>query len=158
MRVFVGTFFLLLSSLCIQAQAVPAASSNPTAAETEKAKTKANSGGVEILSDTQGVDFSKWLESWHRITQLTWIPLLPDIVNPPRLEKGQVVIRFKVLPNGRVMNGSMMLEGRSGSVSLDRAAWGAITGSDYPPLPHDFHGPYLELRAWFLYNMEPASR
>jgi hypothetical protein len=22
-------------------------------------------------------------------------------------------------------------------------------------LPHDFHGPYLELRAYFLYNMEP---
>ena len=37
---------------------------------------------------------------------------------------------------------------------LDRAAWGALTGSNYPPLPRDFHGPYLELRAFFLYNME----
>jgi len=34
------------------------------------------------------------------------------------------------------------------------AAWGALTGSNYPPLPRDFHGPYLELRAYFLYNME----
>ena len=31
----------------------------------------------------------------------------------------------------------------------------ALTGSNYPPLPSDFHGPYLELRAYFLYNMEP---
>ncbi len=49
----------------------------------------------------------------------------------------------------------MILEGRSGDTGLDRAAWGALTGSNYPPLPHDFHGPYLELRALFLYNMQP---
>jgi hypothetical protein len=52
------------------------------------------------------------------------------------------------------MDGSLVLEGRSGDVALDRAAWGALTGSNYPPLPRDFHGPYLELRAYFLYNME----
>jgi hypothetical protein len=46
----------------------------------------------------------------------------------------------------------MQLDGRSGDTGLDRAAWGAITGSSYPPLPHEFHGPYLELRAYFLYN------
>ena len=52
-------------------------------------------------------------------------------------------------------DGSLMLEGRSGDVALDRAAWGALTGSNYPPLPREFHGPYLELRAYFLYNTEP---
>jgi hypothetical protein len=115
----------------------------------------AGSGGVQVLSDTQGVDFSSWLLRWHRETERTWDPLIPDEVNPPILKKGAVVIRFKVLPNGRLMEGSMMLEGRSGDTGLDRAAWGALTGSNYPPLPHDFHGPYLELRAIFLYNMEP---
>jgi hypothetical protein len=50
----------------------------------------------------------------------------------------------------------MVLEGRSGYTSLDRAAWGALTGSNYPLLPEDFHGPYLELRAIFLYNMKPG--
>jgi outer membrane biosynthesis protein TonB len=111
-------------------------------------------GGVQVLSDTQGVDFSSWLLRWHRETERTWDPLIPDEVNPPILKKGAVVIRFKVLPNGRIMDGSMALEGRSGDSGLDRAAWGALTGSNYPPLPHDFHGPYLELRAIFLYNME----
>jgi hypothetical protein len=52
------------------------------------------------------------------------------------------------------MDGSVILEVRSCDVALDRAAWGALTGSNYPPLPGDFHGPYLELRAYFLYNME----
>ena len=113
----------------------------------------AGSGGVQVLSDTQGVDFSAWLQRWHHETEHTWDPLIPDEVNPTILRSGMVAIRFKVLPNGRLMDGSLVLEGRSGDTALDRAAWGALTGSNYPPLPRDFHGPYLELRAYFLYNM-----
>ena len=112
-------------------------------------------GGVQVLSDTQGVDFNAWLRRWYFETEHTWDPLIPDEVNPPIYKKGQVQIRFKVLPNGRIMEGSMMLEGRSGDTALDRAAWGALTGSNYPALPHEFHGPYLELRAVFMYNMRP---
>ena len=115
----------------------------------------AGSGGVQILSDTQGVDFNSWLQRWHWETMRTWDPLIPDEVNPPILKTGQLQIRFKVLPNGRLMDGSMVLEGSSGDVALDRAAWGALVGSNYPPLPREFHGPYLELRALFMYNMEP---
>jgi hypothetical protein len=112
-------------------------------------------GGVQVLSDTEGVDFSGWLRRWYFETEHTWDPLIPDEVNPPILKQGQCQIRFKVLPNGRIMDGSMILEGRSGDTALDRAAWGALTGSNYPPLPHEFHGPYLELRAIFMYNMRP---
>lgn len=114
----------------------------------------AGSGGVEVLSDTQGVDFRAWLQRWHRETENTWDPLIPDEVNPPILKSGMVAIRFKVLPNGRLMDGSLVLEGRSGDTALDRAAWGALTGSNYPPLPREFHGPYMELRAYFMYNMQ----
>jgi hypothetical protein len=115
-------------------------------------------GGVQILSDQQGVDFRAWLQRWHHETENTWDPLIPDEVNPPLLKSGMVVIRFKVLPNGRLMEpDGVILEGRSGDTALDRAAWGALTGSNYPPLPRDFHGPYLELRAYFLYNMEPPK-
>ena len=113
----------------------------------------AGTGAPDILSDTQGVDFSSWLARWHYVTQRTWDPLIPDEVNPPILKSGVVAIRFKVLPNGQVTD--MQLDGRSGDTALDRAAWGAITGSSYPALPRDFHGPYLELRAYFLYNTEP---
>jgi hypothetical protein len=112
-------------------------------------------GGVQVLSDTQGVNFDPWLRRWYFETEHTWDPLIPDEVNPPILKQGQCMIRFKVLPNGRIMEGSMALEGRSGDTALDRAAWGALTGSNYPPLPREFHGPYLELRAIFMYNMKP---
>ena len=112
----------------------------------------ASTGGVQILSDTQGVDFSSWLNRAKHETERAWDPLIPDEVNAPIYKSGSVVIHFKVLPNGRVMDGSMLLDGRSGDVALDRAAWGAIQGSNYPPLPRDFHGPFLELRVFFTYN------
>jgi outer membrane biosynthesis protein TonB len=115
----------------------------------------AGSGGVEVLTPTN-VDLSAWLQRWHHETERTWDPLIPDEVNPPILKSGMVAIRFKVLPNGRLMDGSLTLDGRSGDTALDRAAWGALTGSNYPPLPREFTGPYLEMRAYFLYNMEPG--
>ena len=79
---------------------------------------------------------------------------MPDEVGKPILRKGVVTIRFEILPDGHLKSKSMTLEGRSGDTALDRAAWSALTDSDYPPLPSEFHGPYLELRAVFLYNMQ----
>jgi outer membrane biosynthesis protein TonB len=111
----------------------------------------ANMGGAQILSDTQGVDFNPYIRHIVIETERTWDPLAPDEVNPPINKRGQVLIRFKILPSGRLMDGSMKLDGSSGDVALDRAAWGALTGSNFPPLPRDFHGPYLELRFLFIY-------
>jgi outer membrane biosynthesis protein TonB len=52
----------------------------------------------------------------------------------------------------------MTLDGRSGTTSLDRAAWGAIKGAQpLPPLPKSFKGPYLEIRGGFLYNVRPED-
>jgi hypothetical protein len=110
-------------------------------------------GGVQVLSDTQGVDFGPYLQKVIRETYRTWDPLIPEEVNPPILKKGQVEIIFTILPNGRLQPKGMILTGRSGDVALDRAAWGAIEGADYPALPRDFHGPYLQLRFRFEYNM-----
>jgi len=149
---------LIPATLASHAQNPPAAASRPESvpAKADDAKPKLSQGGVEILSDTQGVDFKPWIKHWHKVTEKTWDPLIPDEANPPKLAKGVVVIRFKVLRSGRLMDGSMVLEGRSGVHGLDRAAWGALTGSNYPPLPSDFKSPYLEMRARFLYNMEPG--
>jgi hypothetical protein len=114
----------------------------------------AGSGGVEVLSDTQGVNFDSYIRHTVIETERTWDPLIPDEVNPPLNKSGLVQIRFKILPNGRVMEGSMVLEGRSGETAIDRSAWGAIQGSNFPPLPKEFHGPYLELRYLFLCNTD----
>jgi TonB-like protein len=110
-------------------------------------------GGAQILSDTQGVDFGPYMQKVIRETYRTWDPLIPEEVNPPILKRGQCEVVFTILPNGRLQPHAMILTGRSGDVALDRAAWGAIEGADYPPLPREFHGPYLQLRFRFQYNI-----
>jgi TonB family protein len=113
-----------------------------------------NMGGMEILSDTMGVDFGPYMARLKYIIEHTWWPIIPEEAMPPLSKKGVTIIRFKIGPDGTLE--SMTLEGRSGTVSLDRAAWGAIKGSQpLPPLPKTFKGPFLEIRGGFLYNLQP---
>src|SRR5579872_963187 len=106
---------------------------------------------LEILSDTQGVDFGPYLSRVVHVVRINWYNLIPEIARPPLLKKGKVSIEFAIMPNGSVAG--MRLVGPSGDVSLDRAAWGGITASNpFEPLPQEFHGPYLALRFNFYYN------
>lgn len=114
-----------------------------------------NLGGATLLSETQGVDFGPYLATWQKTTQVTWEKLVPQEAKAPHSRKGVLIIRFKILPSGHIMDGSMLLEGRSGSTPLDSAAWDALTESRYSPLPREFLGPYLELRTVFSYNERP---
>jgi TonB family protein len=67
-----------------------------------------------------------------------------------------VAIQFIILPDGSIKQ--MQLVRPSGDVSLDRAAWGGITGAGpFPPLPKQFKGPYLALRFYFLYNEQTGQ-
>jgi len=112
--------------------------------------------GVDVLSDTMGVDFGPYIERVIYDTKRAWYPIIPESARPPLDKQGKVLIRFKILPDGTVTD--MRLESPSGDVSLDRAAWAGITGAaPYGPLPKAFKGPYLELRFYFLYNIRPGD-
>jgi outer membrane biosynthesis protein TonB len=143
----------LLVSLPAHAQTAPADSAAAPTAQ-GKAHSEDSAGKQGILTDTQGVDFTFYIEQVVRITQTSWKPLMPREVEAPVRKSGVVKIRYKILRNGHVMDGSMMLEDKSGDVALDRAAWGAVQTSVYPPLPTDFKGPFIELRFAFSYNAE----
>ena len=108
---------------------------------------------VSLLSDTQGVNFGPYLVSWKKATQATWKISTAQGAEASDLRNGTVAMRFKILPNGKIMDGSMILEDRSGSTPLDRAAWSVLTSSRYPSLPSQFRGPYLEIRTVFSYNL-----
>ena len=110
-------------------------------------------GGVDILSDTMGVDFAPYLKRIQHIIQTNWNNLIPEGAYPPLRKHGKVAIDFAILKDGSVAG--MKLYGPSGDVSLDRAAWGGITGSNpFPPLPSEFPGQYLAIRCRFYYNPE----
>jgi TonB family protein len=112
--------------------------------------------GVEVLSDTMGVDFGPYLHQVVQMTQSSWDLLIPEAARPPLLKQGTVAIQFIILPDGSIKQ--MTLVRPSGDVSLDRAAWGGITGAGpFPPLPKQFKGPYLALRFYFLYNEQTGQ-
>jgi TonB family protein len=112
--------------------------------------------GMEILSDTLGVDFGPYMKRLHYTVQNHWDPLIPESALPPVMKKGVVMIEFSIGKDGKVSG--MKLISSSGDVALDRAAWGAIT--DAIPLPHlpvNFSGEYLKLRARFYYNPDKTD-
>jgi TonB family protein len=110
-------------------------------------------GPMDILSDTMGVDFGPYLERVLHDVKMNWYNLIPESARPPIMKKGKVSIEFAIMPDGRVAGQRLEQGGSSGDSALDRAAWGGITASDpFPPLPSEFHGPYLALRFHFFYN------
>lgn len=111
--------------------------------------------GVDILSDTQGVNFQPYLQRILREIYEQWIPLIPEEAQPPLRKQGGTLIRFTINPDGTIA--AMNLDGSTHDDALNRAAWGSITGvGQFPPLPKEFHGPNLELRIHYLVN-EPTN-
>lgn len=108
-------------------------------------------GNMEVLTDTQGVDFGPYLSRVLQAVKMNWYNIIPEEARPPLLKKGKVSIEFVILKDGKIAG--MVLRGPSGDVALDRAAWGGITASaPFAPLPTEFKGPYLGLRFHFYYN------
>ncbi|MGH9737844.1 MAG: TonB C-terminal domain-containing protein [Candidatus Acidiferrales bacterium] len=112
--------------------------------------------GFQILSDTQGVDFSSYIQRLLATLQRNWEAVMPESARMG--DKGVVYTTFQINPDGSVPAPDPVLERTSGKLPLDNAAMSAIHASNpFEPLPAAFHGPYLRLRIVFLYNVTPAQ-
>jgi TonB family protein len=110
-------------------------------------------GALDILSDTQGVDFGPYLQRIVQVVRQNWYILIPESAE---MKKGKLAIEFAITKDGQVAD--MRLVTSSGDVALDRPAWGSITNSNpFPPLPTEFRGPYLALRFRYYYNPDKAD-
>ncbi len=106
-------------------------------------------GPLEVLSDTMGFDFNPYLTRLLHDVKNTWYHLIPESAG---MKKGWVVIEFYIMKDGSVAG--LKIVGSSGDPTLDRPAYGSITGSNpFEPLPSNFPGPYLELRFKYFYNL-----
>jgi TonB family protein len=105
-------------------------------------------GNLEVLSDTQGVNFDPYLQRVLHDVKMNWYSAVPE---SQRMKHGNLVIEFAITKDGKVAG--MKLVATSGDVPLDRAAWAGIVGSNpFPPLPTEFGGQFLALRFRFFYN------
>jgi len=110
-------------------------------------------GALDILSDTQGVDFGPYLQRVLQNVRENWYHLIPESVE---MKKGKLALEFAIMKDGSVRG--LTVTNSSGDVALDNPAVGAIQLSNpFPPLPNEFGGPYLSLRFRFYYNPDKGE-
>jgi outer membrane biosynthesis protein TonB len=109
-------------------------------------------GQIEILSDTQGVDFGPYLQDAIARIRRKWYSLIPP---GAQHQKGRLAIECKVHKDGRISD--LKLTNGAGS-ELDGPAWGSImAASPLPALPEAYHRNYLALRFRFFYNPDKSD-
>jgi TonB family protein len=109
-------------------------------------------GGLEMLTPDQGVDFNSYLQRVYIKVKQNWYAIMPESVELG--ERGVVVLTFKIMADGSVPSAEPVINRNSGKEPLDRAAYSSIRASNpFEPLPSQFHGPYIELRYTYLYNI-----
>ena len=111
-------------------------------------------GAMELLTPTEGVDFSNYLQRVYVTVKRNWESVMPESVALG--DKGVVSLTFKIMKNGGVPTGDPVRVFGSGKEPLDRAAISSIRASNpFEPLPLAFSGPYIELRFTYYYNLQP---
>jgi TonB family protein len=113
--------------------------------------------GIELLTDTQGVDFNDYLRRIYYIVKNNWYAVMPPSVSLG--DQGVVSLQFRIMRDGSVPDGMPVQVFGSGKEPLDRAAYSSIRASNpFPPLPGQFTGPYIELRYTYYYNLAPPNQ
>ena len=114
-------------------------------------------GAVQMLTPTEGVDFSDYLNRVVESVKRNWYSVMPESA---RLgDKGRVVLQFRIMSTGAVPDGEPQQVSSSGKEPLDRAAYSSIrSSSPFEPLPPAFSGPFIELRFIFLYNLPLSAQ
>jgi len=115
-------------------------------------RTGAGMGGIEVMTDLQGVDFNDYLHRVYITVRQNWFAVMPESVQLG--DRGKVSLVFKIMRNGSVPTGDPSTVFGSGKEPLDRAAVSSIRSSNpFEPLPSAFSGPYIELRFTYYYNL-----
>ncbi|HYA61725.1 MAG TPA: TonB C-terminal domain-containing protein [Candidatus Sulfotelmatobacter sp.] len=108
--------------------------------------------GVEMLTDTEGVDFNDYLRRVYITVKQNWFAVMPASVQLG--DQGVVSLQFRIMRDGSVPDGDPRRVFGSGKEPLDRAAISSIRASNpFPQLPGQFRGPYIELRFTYYYNL-----
>jgi len=106
--------------------------------------------GVEILSNTPGVELAPYLRVVVQNINRNWRDQIPA----SGMRKGKLAIEFAIMKDGNLVD--MWLVSRPGGPddeAMARMAWTSITKSNpFPPLPGEFTGSFLALRFHFDYS------
>jgi TonB family protein len=131
--------------------AYPPLQSSDSIRNTQKATTAAS---IELLTDTQGVDFGPFMQSVYRSVKREWFAGMPPSIE--KGDKGIVSIQFRVQQDGKVPADSLKVVSSSGKKEFDDASLNAIHNvAPFDHLASKFSQPFVELRMIFYYNTAP---
>jgi TonB family protein len=103
-----------------------------------------------LLSDTNGANLDPYMRNMFSDLKKHWLPPVTETANQPLLKQQETVIIFTIAPDGRLL--AMQLEDSPRNTALDKAAWNAVKGTPYSPLPTGMKGQNLKLRVHFMVN------
>jgi hypothetical protein len=113
--------------------------------------------GVQMLTDTEGIDFNDYLHRVYIKVKQNWEAVMPASVYLG--DQGVVSLQFRIMRDGSVPDGEPAQVFSSGKEPLDRAAFSSIRGSNpFQPLPSGFKAPFIELRFTYYYNLMPPNQ
>ena len=114
--------------------------------------------GLEMLTDTEGIDFNTYLRTVYISIRQNWYAIMPPSVQAG--QQGVNKVAFRVMQDGKVPEDFVKLAVHSGKEELDRASLVAIRATAAAPfshLPEKFSHPFIALRVTFYYNMSLKS-
>ena len=98
------------------------------------------SGGIQMLTDTEGIDFNDYLQRVYITVKQNWYAVMPASVQLG--DQGVVSLQFKIMRDGSVPDGDRATRFQFRKEPLDRAAFSSIRASNpFQPLPAQFKGP-----------------
>jgi hypothetical protein len=128
----------------------------PQSGDSTRRHGQVRSSGLEMLTDTEGIDFNPYLLTVLLSVRQNWYALLL-----PSVESGQQGVNtaeFRVLQDGKVPADFLKLTVHSGKEEFDRASLTAIRASTpFSHLPEKFSHPFIALRITFYHNMPRKS-
>jgi hypothetical protein len=104
--------------------------------------------GIDVLSDTGGVDLSRYMKDTISDLKKHWVQLATDTANQSLTKKEETIITFTLAPDGSISAIALGDSPSAHDFALDKAAWSAITSTSYLPPPTGS----LKLRVHFVVN------
>jgi TonB family protein len=106
--------------------------------------------GLELLTDTNGVNIDSYVKNLISDLKKHWLPLVKEAANQRPTKPEETTIGFTIGSDGSIL--AMQLEDSTHNTPFDKAAWSATKGTTYLPPPAGMKDPNLKVRVHFVVN------
>ena len=108
--------------------------------------------GMEMLTDTKGIDFKPYIHNVYLSVKKSWFASMPPSVG--KGQQGVNAVEFRILQDGNVPKDFLKMTSASGKNDFDAASVQAVReAAPFSHLPEKFSQPFITLRFTFYYNV-----